>query len=276
MTDRLEQADSMATQSGEIKGTGCVLSYTAVTDRGLVRACNEDGFLVIEKEAIFCIADGAGGHKRGDVASSLTLKGISDVVKGLENKTFDDTIPVEEKTVRLTDIPEGRQETILIPAIHHANEVCRTAEVDNLVSTIVACHFTGDHVHIAHVGDSRVYCLETDSLNQLTDDHSLVNYLYRQGSISKEERSTHPKRNVILKAIGVEDHVEISLTTRRLRSKTLYLLCSDGLTSMVADQEIEAIVTSGTTPESICTDLLQAAKKAGGRDNITIIIIKVE
>lgn len=253
-----------------------MLSYAAVTDRGLVRACNEDGFLVIEEEAVFCIADGAGGHKRGDIASSLTLKGIRDVIEGSGDKSFDDTVPVEEKTVQLSEIPDNQRGTILIPAIHHANEVCRTAVEDNLVSTIVACHFTGEHIHIAHVGDSRVYCMEKNSLIQLTDDHSLVNYLYRQGSISKEEQLTHPKRNVILKAIGVEDQVEISLTTRRISNDSLYLLCSDGLTSMVADRDIEEIVKDGETPGAICTHLLLAAKKAGGRDNITIIIIKVE
>ena len=253
-----------------------MLSYAAATDRGLVRTCNEDGYLIIEEEGVFCIADGAGGHTRGDVASSLTLKGISDVIRGTGSKAFDDTVPVEEKTVRLSRIPGNRQETILIPAIHHANEVCRTAGKDNLVSTIVACQFSDDHVHIAHVGDSRVYSLEKNSLNQITEDHSLVNYLYRHGSISKEEQLTHPKRNVILKAIGVEDHVEISLTTRRISRETLYLLCSDGLTSMVGDREIEKIAGCRAAPESICADLLDAAIKAGGRDNITIIIIKVE
>ena len=267
----------MLTQSGSITKPGYLLSYFAISDTGLVRAHNEDAYLIIEKDAVFCVADGAGGHKRGDVASKLTLKGIRDVITGTDNKQHDDTIPLDDRTIPVFDGQESSLKTILVPAIHYANELCRNATENNLASTIVSYQFTDDLLHIAHVGDSRAYSFYQDNLCQLTEDHSLVRYLYKQGEISEEEMRTHPKKNVILRAIGVEDTIKISHNSRQVQLGALYILCSDGLTGMLSDPEITELIKAGTgNLENICTSLLEAANKAGGRDNITIMVIKVE
>ena len=253
------------------------MTYAAISDTGLVRSHNEDAYLIIENDAVFCVADGAGGHKRGDVASKLTLKGISDVITGVDNKQHDDTIPLDDETIPLFNGQESSIKTALIPAIHYANELCRKAPQENLASTIVSCQFSQDLLHIAHVGDSRAYSFYQNNLQQLTEDHSLVNYLFKQGEITKEEMRTHPKKNVILRAIGVEDNIKISHSPQQVQQGALYMLCSDGLTGMIPDSEIARIMKADIDDlDEICTSLLQAAKDAGGRDNITIMVIKVE
>lgn len=274
----------MTNQTGLITCQPYSLKYSAISDTGLVRAHNEDLFLIIEEDTIFCVADGAGGQGKGDLASYLTIKGINEVVKGTENKSFDDTIPVGDDTIALPTSAiqkplniESQDNTVLIPAIHHSNELCRNSDVANLASTIVCYHFKEENLHIVHVGDSRAYCYLDNNLQRLTRDHSLVNYLFEKGEITEEEKQNHPKRNVILRAVGAEEHIKITHDIVNVKHGTLYLLCSDGLTSMLSDKDISSIITDNKNDiDQLCTSLVQCAKDNGGRDNITIIIIKVE
>lgn len=271
-------------QTGIITTQDFTLTYSAISDTGLVRKHNEDLYLILEQEQIFCVADGAGGQGKGDLASYLTIKGINDVIKGDKDKSFDDTIPIGDDTIAVTTptsldvslqtFPENG--TILIPAIHHANDLCRSAGAPNSASTIVGCHFDGKKLHIVHVGDSRAYCLKDNQLYRITKDHSLVNYLFDKGEITEEEKQNHPKRNVILRAIGAEDTVKIDIQTRSTEHGSVYLLCSDGLTAMVSDKEIASHMKTIGDINVLCSSLVQAAKNNGGRDNITIILIKVQ
>lgn len=270
-------------QSGTISNKNYTLEYSAISDTGLVRAHNEDLYLVLEEEQIFCVADGAGGHGKGDLASHLTIKGISEVVRGTDNKPFDDTIPIGEDTIAVPGLTNNSHEnetsedgTILIPAIHHANELCRNSGVPNIASTIVSYHFNYDTIHVAHVGDSRAYRFRDNTLQQITKDHSLVNYLCDKGEITEEEKLTHPKKNVILRAIGAEEQVTIEHQPVTIDKEAVYLLCSDGLTGMVSDQVICSYMQEISDLNQLSTSLIQAAKNNGGRDNITIILIKVK
>lgn len=255
-------------EAGSISGEGHVLTYFAISDKGVVRSHNEDNFLIIEEEAVFCVADGAGGHRKGELASRLTLDGI----KAAVGPSFS----LDEETVPLFTGSGLSQGAIIEAAIHHANGICRKSTEPGLASTIVACHFHDGIVHIAHVGDSRAYRLVKGSLELLTEDHSLVNYLYRKGEIRREERRSHPRRNVILRAIGIEDQVRVTLASHHVAPGALYLLCSDGLTSMVTDERIRELMTANVgIPEAIGRALLNEANRAGGRDNITLIAIQV-
>ncbi len=266
----------MNKQSGRIYLDAYAVTYCALTDIGMVRSHNEDAFLVLEEARVFCIADGAGGHQMGELASALTLKGIKDIIAGNDNLFFDDTLPLDNKTVPIIEPVDSATGSILIPAIHHANELCRNSGEKDLASTIVSCQFHNNLIHVAHVGDSRAYSFQNGTLTQLTEDHSLVNYLFKQGEITEEEKETHPRRNVILQAIGIEDKVRISHNFFPVTPGTSYLLCSDGLSSMLSNQKIAELMKGATdSVETLCESLLQAANNAGGRDNITILILKV-
>ena len=145
-----------------------------------------------------------------------------------------------------------------------------------MASTIVACHFEDIELHVAHVGDSRAYRFRENELQQLTDDHSLVNMLYKQGEITKDEMRTHPKKNVITRAIGMESDVRVSVTSTGYQTADCYLLCSDGLTSMVTDTEINKIMLqAGDSLTDSCQALVEMANSNGGHDNITVILVKV-
>ncbi len=269
-------------QSGTITSQKYTFTYSAISDTGLVRTHNEDLFLILEDEKIFCVADGAGGQGKGDMASYLTIKGIKEVIEGTNNKFFDDTVPIGEATIAVPAFIGSSSEsvsesgTILIPAIHHANELCRNAEVPNMASTIVCCHFENEHLHIAHVGDSRAYCFNKDRLSILTKDHSLVNFLYDKGEITEEEKRTHPRRNVILRAVGAEENIKITQSCIDIIPGAMFMLCSDGLTSMLTDNQICSLIRKCDNINQLSSSLVQTAKDNGGRDNITIIIIKVE
>lgn len=244
--------------------------YAAVTHCGMVRQHNEDALLILKQLPVFCVADGAGGHENGALASKFTLQGIETLLAP------NTSLPYE--TLPLSGAMESLPSTVLESAISYANSfVCRKKKEQNMASTVVACHFTGDLLHVAHVGDSRAYRLRDKTLLPLTEDHSLVNHLYRCGQITSEERLTHPRKNVIIRAMGMEEEVNVSNREIKYEQGDLYLLCSDGLTSMLTQEKIEEIVLGHTgCLEQGCQALLDYANSRGGRDNITIILIRVD
>jgi len=245
------------------------LDYAGVTDTGLVRKHNEDNFQVLQDNPVFCVADGAGGHANGAQASSLTLYSIKVLMDPVRMQAEDETIPL---FMPMDEAPN----TMLESAVLYANTmVYLNRGGQKMASTIVCCHFEDDLLHIAHVGDSRMYLYRDQELQQLSEDHSLVNMLYRRGKITKEEMRSHPRKNVIVRAIGIEKDVKVSVASRLYKYGDCYLLCSDGLTGMVTDSEISEVLQRNADLTVSCQILMDKAKHNGGRDNITFILIRV-
>jgi protein phosphatase len=226
------------------------------TDTGRQRRANEDSMLA--RSPLFVVADGMGGAQAGEVASRLAIESFQD---GLH-----DTTDAEGSLAQY-----ARAANVSIHERSQAN-----AEHAGMGTTLTAVYVGAEEVAIAHVGDSRAYCLRGGELLRLTDDHSLVDELIRQGKLTPEEAVEHPQRSVITRALGPEPEVEIDTCSYRARDGDVYLLCSDGLTTMVPDAFIAKILLTHPHLHDAGETLIAAANEAGGRDNITVVLLRVE
>jgi serine/threonine protein phosphatase PrpC len=226
------------------------------TDTGRQRRANEDSMLA--RSPLFVVADGMGGAQAGEVASQLAIESFQ---YGLEDATDAEGSLAEY----------ARAANFSIHELSQAN-----AEHAGMGTTLTAVYVGERDVAIAHVGDSRAYCLRDGELLRLTDDHSLVDELIRQGKLTPEEAIEHPQRSVITRALGPEPEVEIDTRSYRARDGDVYLLCSDGLTTMVPDGSLTAILLAHSRLRDAGEALIAAANEAGGRDNITVVLLRVE
>jgi PPM family protein phosphatase len=232
-----------------------IVEQTGVTDVGRQRSANEDALVVAPP--FFAVADGMGGAKAGEVASSIA----TDAFEG-EN---DSAEPAEVQLAR-----------ILREANRRIYELASTDESHRgMGTTLTAAKLHGDEVSLGHVGDSRAYLLRQGNFEQLTKDHSLVAELERSGQISAEAAEHHPQRSIITRALGPEPEVEIDTYTVAGRAGDLFLLCSDGLTSMVSDEELSSILRSAELLEEAAETLVRAANQRGGKDNITVVLFRL-
>jgi len=232
-----------------------VAEYYSGTDTGRQRRANEDSLLA--RAPLFVVADGMGGAQAGEVASRIAVEsfqpGISD---GAE--------PERE----LAELARAANERI--HELSHSN-----AEQAGMGTTLTAVYVGEREVAIAHVGDSRAYCLRDGKLLRLTDDHTLVDELMRQGRLTPEEAVEHPQRSVITRALGPEGSVEIDTRSFQGRADDVYLLCSDGLTTMVPEEEIRTALLAHPDLHDAVESLIRAANDAGGRDNVTVLLIRL-
>jgi serine/threonine protein phosphatase PrpC len=226
------------------------------TDTGRQRRDNEDSAFV--RAPLFVVADGMGGAQAGEVASALA---------------------VEEFQAALPD--QGSAEERLTDRIRAANrriyDLSRTQhEHAGMGTTLTAAYLDDDHLAVAHVGDSRAYIFREGELGRLTQDHSLVEELVRQGKLTEEQAAEHPQRSIITRALGIEADVEVDTWSYHVRAGDVILLCSDGLTSMIGEEQIVGILDHESTLARAADDLIAAANDAGGRDNITVILFRIE
>ena len=226
------------------------------SDTGRQRRANEDSLMV--RSPLFVVADGMGGAQAGEVASHLAAETFR---VGLP----DGTEP-EEALAALAQEANAR-----IHELSHVN-----AEQAGMGTTLTAVYVGEREVAIAHVGDSRAYCLRDGELLKLTDDHSLVDELLRQGRLTPEEAVEHPQRSVITRALGIEGYVEVDTRSFRGLDGDVYLLCSDGLTTMISEQLIAEVLARAGSLREAGEQLIAAANEAGGRDNITVILLRLE
>ncbi|HLH14423.1 MAG TPA: Stp1/IreP family PP2C-type Ser/Thr phosphatase [Solirubrobacteraceae bacterium] len=233
-----------------------VAEQYAASDTGRQRPANEDSLLA--RAPLFAVADGMGGAQAGEVASRIAIESF-------EAGLADDAHP-ERELARLARAANAR-----IHELSHAN-----VEQAGMGTTLTAV-YVGEHdVAIAHVGDSRAYCLREQRLLRLTDDHSLVDELLRQGRLTPEEAVEHPQRSVITRALGPEGDVEVDTRSFHARAGDVYLLCSDGLTTMIGEEEIAAALLANARLRDAGEALIAAANRAGGRDNITVVLLRLE
>ena len=224
------------------------------TDVGKVRANNQDAPIVSEKLRLYGVADGMGGHKGGEVASTSAR---DDLLRELEGKTPS----VAALSGAIEEV--NRQ-------IYHQQE--HDDALTGMGTTLSVLWMSDNFVYIGHVGDSRVYLLRDGEFKQMTLDHSLVEQLVREGVLTEEEAQNHPMRNIITRAIGTDESVEVDVVVEERRKGDLWLACSDGLHGLVADRPTRDALRQ-YAPEKAADVLLKAALDAGGRDNVTLVIV---
>lgn len=224
------------------------------TDVGKVRANNQDAPIVSEKLRLYGVADGMGGHKGGEVASTSAR---DDLLRELEGKTPS----VAALSGAIEEV--NRQ-------IYHQQE--HDDALTGMGTTLSVLWMSDNFVYIGHVGDSRVYLLRDGEFKQMTLDHSLVEQLVREGVLTEEEAQNHPMRNIITRAIGTYESVEVDVVVEERRKGDLWLACSDGLHGLVDDRQMRDALRQ-YAPEKAADVLLKAALDAGGRDNVTLVIV---
>ena len=227
------------------------------TDTGRQRRGNEDAFYA--RAPLFAVADGMGGAQAGEVASHLAVE------------VLEQGLPVGD----------GSVEERLRARVREANaRIMQSAQADDaragMGTTLTVAYVGEDDLTVAHVGDSRLYRLRDGTFERLTDDHSLVEELVRQGKLTPEEADEHPQRSIITRALGAEEGVEADSTTWAGRDGDVYLICSDGLTSMIPEAHVAQIVAEAPSLSSAGRMLIDAANDAGGRDNITVVLFRLE
>jgi PPM family protein phosphatase len=229
------------------------------TDVGRFRMVNEDNLLVDQELGLFIVADGMGSHEAGELASSITTVEIANYVRD---------------QIRLGNDPES----VIIEAMYKANvEIVRSSvkntDIGGMGSTVVMALFVGERVFIAHVGDSRAYLIKDEEIEQLTHDHSFVADWVEEGRITIKEARTHPSRHKIYSVLGIDAELDIEIAERPWENSLGLMLCSDGLTDMLDDDEIRLILQLYDDPQVACNHLVNSANEKGGEDNITVILI---
>jgi len=249
------------------------ISCVEVTDTGKVREHNEDVVGTNPGCGLFVLADGMGGYNAGEVASGIAVKTLLDLVPiGCNREVRHD---IEPETGLM------RQSIVLRDAIVRANKIIhQTAKshshCEGMGTTIVACLFYDNRISIAHVGDSRLYRLRNDRFEQVTMDHSLLQELVNRGFYSPEEAQRSTNRNYVTRALGVEPVVQVEIQEAEVMPDDVYLLCSDGLSDMVEDEDIHLTIrTFSANLDTVGQQLIQLSNDHGGKDNISIILARV-
>ncbi|MFC4557064.1 Stp1/IreP family PP2C-type Ser/Thr phosphatase [Virgibacillus kekensis] len=238
-----------------------------LTDQGKIRTHNEDAggvFYNGSGQLLAIVADGMGGHKAGDVASQMATT----IIQQKWQDSPELTLP-EDTEAWLAESLQEVNNAIFEKA--DSKEECR-----GMGTTVVIAVCAKDFVTVTHIGDSRCYILNESGFKQITEDHSLVNELVRSGQISRDDAEQHPRKNVLLKALGTEENVVADVQSIGWETGDRLLLCSDGLTNKVTDEELHNYVVAGTDAESTGKELIYLANERGGEDNITLIIIHHE
>lgn len=240
------------------------IEMASISDRGLneKRPLNEDSFLADQERAIFAVADGVGGAEAGEVASQTAVDVLSEAFRH-RVKDGDDV------------------EDLMELAIQRANSSIHQMAAEHprfsmMATTIVALHLDGNKATFGHVGDSRLYRLTPDGqLRRETEDHSIVEEEVRAGRMTPEQAANHPSKNVISRALGAEDFVEVDLKTIDVEDGTAFLLCTDGITRHLSDKELGDLLRSGRSLDSVCAEMKERCYQRGAEDNLTAVIVQV-
>jgi protein phosphatase len=249
------------------------LQLAGQTDVGMKRNHNEDTFSILEEENLFIVCDGMGGHASGEVASQMAIETIRNFFRDTRE---DPELTWPYKMDRSRRYEENRLITAIKLAnlrIHEASK--RESKYHGMGTTIVAFYSIEEGAYLAHVGDSRIYRLRDGKLQQVTEDHSLLNDYIKMKKLTAEEIAAFPHKNVIVRALGMKESVKVDTFLEQPRPGDIFLLCTDGLSGEVPDPQIQEIMLRhGKNLQPMCQELIDTAKKNGGSDNITVILVR--
>jgi len=237
-----------------------------LSEVGVTRTHNEDYFEIDPRRCLYLVADGMGGHSHGEVASRTAVQAV--------RSFLEDRLPLDGQPDPVT------RATLLRTAIHTAHEqvlgaIRRNGALTGMGTTLVALLVDGESVAVANVGDSRAYRLRDDRLELLTEDHTWVHEQVVAGFLSEEQARVHPLKNVVTRALGSEGEIQVDVQEWAVEAGDRYLLCSDGLTTMMPDAEIAATLQQDSGLQEVCRHLVQGAKAHGGFDDVTVVVIEV-
>ena len=249
------------------------LRYAGTTHVGVRRKHNEDNFVMVPEQRLYVVADGMGGHACGEVASQITVETMGSFYKeSAEDNEL--TWPCKEEAT-MSPSENRLRAGVKLANLRIFEKALSDPKYKGMGTTVVVAYFHGDHVTLAHVGDSRVYRYRGDTLTQMTEDHSLLNDYKKMATLTEEEERNFPHKNIIVRALGMKETVEVDVQTDQPVSGDIYLLCSDGLNGELEDEEIEAILTESETIEEACARLIEDACEKGGKDNVTVVLVQV-
>ena len=239
------------------------IRYGIQTNQGKTRNSNEDAYAASLTKKLFLVADGMGGHAAGEVASQMAASTMEQLLEAPEG-------PDDDPEELLRSAAEGANARVYESQL-------RNPELAGMGSTLTALSISERNYYVAHVGDSRAYLLRDGVLEQITRDHSLVWQLYENGVLRKDELSSHPQKNLITRSIGPHPYIEVDVERGEARIGDAFLLCSDGLSDVVPDATIREVLSqTDTTPQRMCERLVALANEAGGPDNITAVVVRLE
>lgn len=237
------------------------MKSVGISDQGLIRHRNEDNFLIEEPRGLFVVCDGMGGHKSGHVASNLAIEIIAEQTKNLKSKEI----------INLID-------EIIIKANRKIWEIGQSdPECHEMGTTITAAIIDNDKLYISHIGDSRLYIIREDKIRQVTKDHTLAEQMIENGLLEENELSNVSYSHILTRALGIAEDIEIDHYIETLLDDDIILLCTDGLSDMLSDEDILTIILSSANEdiEKIAQQLVDKALEKGGHDNITLILIRM-
>ncbi len=250
------------------------LEYAGQTDVGMKRGHNEDTFLLAAEHNLYMVADGMGGHSSGEVASRMACQAVVDFFR---ETAGDDEMTWPFKMDKGISYEANR----LAVGVQLANLRIHECAQSNpsqrgMGTTLVSLLFVQDAMIASHVGESRAYRLRDGAVEQLTEDHSLLNDYIKMKDLTEEEIENFPHKNVIVRALGMKDTVQVDTRTEKPKVGDVYILCSDGLSGMISDDTIRDLVAEHQDElQTACAELIAAANDAGGTDNITVVLVKV-
>lgn len=236
-----------------------ILDTAGLSDVGLRRLNNEDAFVIMPEHLVVAVADGMGGASAGEVASSIFVTVVRECFAV-------SAVASEEDAYQLV------QQVFSVANNRMVEHVIRNPHDSGMGCTAELLTFAGGRYIIGHVGDSRIYLFRNGVLRQLTKDHSLVQMQVDGGMITAEAARVHPRKNIVLRAVGIENDISLDILRGNLLPNDLFILCSDGLTDMIEDTELVTILLAPVTLVQKVEQLVESAKKAGGKDNITVVL----
>ena len=262
----------MPLQAHELESIRMRIEVAGLTHVGMKRNHNEDNFLMLPEEHLFVVADGMGGHSSGEVASKIAVEELAEFFR-MTSRDHDATWPYKMDKTRNYD--ENRLSTgVKLANMRIFERATSDVKYKGMGTTIVTVSFAANAAYVGHVGDSRVYHFRKGVLRQVTEDHSLLNDYLKAKKLTPEEIEAFPHKNVIVRALGMKDTVQVDVSRVEPQDGDIFLLCSDGLSGMVSDAQIQETLTKEQNLNSACSQLIDLANANGGNDNVTCILAR--
>jgi serine/threonine protein phosphatase PrpC len=251
------------------------ITSCGMTDVGVKRTNNEDNYLINDELNLFVVCDGMGGHAGGEFASAIAVNTVEEVLTSIEIRPNAEDFEMDESAGPVEVVREKLRYSIRLAGQRIYRRAQEDSDYQGMGTTCLALMVDNGNAFMAHVGDSRGYLIRDGRIEQLTEDHSLVNERVRAGLLTEEEAKNHKLKNIITRSLGFMEDVEIDLSVRAVRRGDMFVLCSDGLSNLVEAEEMsDSALEFG--PQGSARRMIEAACERGGDDNITVIVVRID